>query len=197
MPPIYFASHEPNPRRAQVPRANHLLCLREPLHDRVPGCSCSGLFLRAMPADCTEHYRPARTLRQQPTAVRAVPSQPMTTDIFVFGSNLAGRHGAGSALEAIKKHGALRGQGWGIQGRSYAIPTKGWSMTTLPLHAIEHHVLEFIQFAKDHPEFKFNIVAIGCGLAGYTAKEIAPMFRDVPDNCLLPNEFLKALNCNQ
>jgi hypothetical protein len=110
-------------------------------------------------------------------------------EIFVFGSNLAGRHGAGSALHAKRHHGAIQGQGVGFQGSSYAIPTKDSKLVTLPLDQIEPHVKAFISFATEHPELKFNIVRIGCGLAGYTDKEMAPMFKDCPSNCILPKEW--------
>lgn len=107
-------------------------------------------------------------------------------EIFVFGSNLAGRHGKGAALHALKHHGAIYHCGWGIQGNSYGIPTKDLNIRTLPLHTISLHVDEFIQFAKEHPTWTFNITRIGCGLAGYTDSDIAPMFKGAPANCNLP-----------
>jgi len=117
----------------------------------------------------------------------------MKEHIFVFGSNLAGRHGKGSAKEAFMHHGAVYGQGVGLQGRSYAIPTKDKSLKKMPLHDIEPYVSEFMGFAREHPEMTFDIVAIGCGLAGYTPEQIAPMFRGVPENCRLPQEFMSVL----
>lgn len=113
--------------------------------------------------------------------------------VFVFGSNRAGRHGAGSAREAILKYGAEYGVGYGRSGNSYAIPTKDSHLKTLPLSTIESYVALFIEYAKSHPELEFDIVAIGCGLAGYRPDQIAPMFKDVPPNCRLPNEFIDAL----
>lgn len=107
-------------------------------------------------------------------------------EIFVFGSNLAGRHGKGAALHALKHHGALYGCGRGIQGNSYGIPTKDLYIRTLPLDTIRLNVDEFIQFAKEHPEAIFNVTRIGCGLAGYKDQDIAPMFKDAPTNCNLP-----------
>ena len=107
-------------------------------------------------------------------------------DIFVFGSNLAGRHGAGAALFAKKHHGAIYGQGIGLQGQSYGIPTKGNQLQILPISAIQHHVKVFIDFASAHPEHTFNVTRIGCGLAGYTDAQIAPLFRGAPINCNLP-----------
>ncbi len=76
----------------------------------------------------------------------------MTRPIFVFGSNLAGRHGKGAALFARQKHGAVYGQGVGLQGHSYAIPTKDEQLRTLPLEAIREHVEEFKRFAAEHRE---------------------------------------------
>ena len=111
------------------------------------------------------------------------------TTIFVFGSNLAGIHGRGSAKEAVMHHGAVYRMGKGLQGNSYAIPTKDENLITLPLHEIENHVMEFITFAYVHPYLTFNIVAIGCGLAGYKPEDIAPMFKNAPSNCNLPREF--------
>jgi hypothetical protein len=109
--------------------------------------------------------------------------------VFVFGSNLAGRHGKGAALEARRMHGAKYGQAVGLQGNSYAIPTKDEHIRTLPLDRIKPYVDEFILFARGHPTWTFNVTAIGCGLAGYTPKDIAPMFALAPENCILPDEF--------
>ena len=112
---------------------------------------------------------------------------------FVFGSNESGRHGAGAAAHAFKYFGAIWGKGVGLFGQSYAIPTKDKSIETLPLTSIKKYVDEFLLFAKEHPELTFHVTAIGCGLAGYTAPDIAPMFRNSPNNCILPNEFLSYL----
>ena len=113
--------------------------------------------------------------------------------IFVFGSNLAGRHGKGAALYAREHHGAIYGQGIGLQGSSYAIPTKDAQIRTLPLHQIRRHVDDFKAFAASRPDLVFQVTAIGCGLAGYTPADIAPLFRDVPRNCTLPDVFLSYL----
>jgi hypothetical protein len=107
--------------------------------------------------------------------------------IFVFGSNLAGRHGKGAALEAKQRHGAIYGQGVGLQGCSYGIPTKNRDLWTLPLAEIEFYVERFLEFAAEHPELNFNVTRIGCGLAGYQDKDIAPMFKGAPVNCVLPD----------
>ena len=113
----------------------------------------------------------------------------MSRAIFVFGSNLAGRHGKGAALFARQHHGAVYGQGVGLQGDSYAIPTKDEAIRTLPLRDIRGYVNAFISFACRHPEMTFNLTAIGCGLAGYRPSDIAPMFRHAPSNVIKPAEF--------
>lgn len=110
-------------------------------------------------------------------------------EIFVFGSNLAGRHGAGSALEAFRNHGAIYGQGIGWQGNSYAIPTKDSGFNTLPLRSIEFYVHKFLREAATLPDVTFNVVAIGCGLAGFSPAQIGPLFRGYTSNVILPPEF--------
>ena len=114
-------------------------------------------------------------------------------DIFVFGSNLSGRHGKGAALFAKNYHGAVYGQGVGLQGNSYAIPTKDNKIKTLPLAEIKKYVDIFIQFAQDNPDLRFILTAVGCGLAGYKPHEIAWMFKNVPNNIILPEEFKECL----
>ena len=107
-------------------------------------------------------------------------------EIFVFGSNLAGAHGGGAARIAVERFGAVMGQGVGLQGQSYAIPTmQGGPNTILP------YVEEFIAFAKQHPELTFLVTRIGCGIAGFTPKEIAPLFAGAVDveNIHLPEDF--------
>lgn len=107
--------------------------------------------------------------------------------VFVFGSNFAGRHGAGAAKFALQERGAIYGQGVGPQGDSYAIPTKDASLWPLRLSEIERHVNDFIVYAIDHPELTFEVTRVGCGLAGYTDEQIAPMFVHAPKNCELPD----------
>ena len=114
--------------------------------------------------------------------------------IFVFGSNLAGRHGKGAAKFAVEHHGAIYGIGIGLQGNSYAIPTKDKQLDTLPKYLIQDYVDESLNFAYVHSNFKFQVTAIGCGLAGYSPKDIAPMFKYAPDNCVLPEEFKEVLS---
>ena len=107
-------------------------------------------------------------------------------EIFVFGSNLAGMHGGGAAYIALKKFGAKLGQGVGLQGQSYAIPTMQGGVET-----ITPYVDEFIAFAREHPELHFLVTRIGCGIAGFDADEIAPLFRAAKDmeNISLPRDF--------
>ena len=113
---------------------------------------------------------------------------------FVFGSNLAGRHGAGAALYARKHHGAVIGKGIGICGNSYAIPTKDANIVTLPISEIRKYVNQFIEFAERNEEMTFMVTRIGCGLAGYTDIQIAPLFKEAPENCVLPNEWEQYIN---
>jgi len=107
-------------------------------------------------------------------------------EIFVFGSNLAGAHGGGAARAAMNKFGAIWGQGVGLQGQSYAIPTMQGGVET-----IKPYVDEFIEFAKAHPEMKFLVTRIGCGIAGFKDDEIAPLFKDALtiENIWLPKSF--------
>lgn len=116
------------------------------------------------------------------------------TEIFVFGSNRAGRHGKGAALYARQHHGAIYGQGEGLQGTSYAIPTKDAMIRTLSLDIIRLHVSRFLNCANYRPDLTFRLTPIGCGLAGYSPEQIAPMFRDAPSNVTLPDEFKRVLS---
>lgn len=115
------------------------------------------------------------------------------TNIFVFGSNMAGRHGRGAALYARKHCGAVYGQAYGLQGTSFAIPTKDAALRSLPLDAIRRWVDQFLDFAAENAALTFEVTPIGCGLAGYTPEEVAPMFWAVPGNVILPGVFKKAL----
>lgn len=107
-------------------------------------------------------------------------------EVFVFGSNLEGMHGGGAARIAYKKFGAVWGQGVGIQGQSYGIPTMHGGTDV-----IKPYVDEFIEYAKQHPEKKFLVTPVGCGIAGFTESEIAPLFKDAKDveNIWLPEKF--------
>lgn len=118
----------------------------------------------------------------------------MNEPVFVFGSNLAGRHGKGAALWAKQHRGAIYGQGVGHQGNSYAIPTKDRELSTLHLSSIAYYVAQFLAHAKNQPAVKFQLTPIGCGLAGYRPEQIAPMFMDAPPNVILPPEFERVLS---
>ena len=104
-------------------------------------------------------------------------------EIFVFGSNLKGMHGGGAAYIAYRKFGAIMGQGVGLQGQSYGIPTMQGGIET-----IRPYVDEFIQFAKEHPTLTFLVTRIGCGIAGFTDDEISPLFEKAHyvENIVLP-----------
>lgn len=125
----------------------------------------------------------------------------MTETIFVFGSNLAGRHGKGAALEAREKWGAKYGVPVGRTGNAYAIPTKdgrgGASLSdpaqTLPLVAIRTFVERFLDYARANPDLTFMVTPIGTGLAGYSYEEIAPLFRRAPSNCKFVKGFELAM----
>ena len=107
-------------------------------------------------------------------------------EIFVFGSNLEGMHGGGAALLAYKRFGAIWGQGVGLQGQSYGIPTMHGGVDV-----IRPYVDEFIAFAKAHPEYVFLVTKIGCGIAGFKETEIAPLFKAAAgtENIALPRSF--------
>lgn len=109
--------------------------------------------------------------------------------VFVFGSNEAGIHGAGAAAYAHKQEGAVWGKGVGHYGNSYAIPTKDLKIQTLGLRTINVYVMNFIEYARKHPELEFKVTQIGCGLAGLRPKDIAPMFKDAPSNCLFDTDW--------
>lgn len=111
-------------------------------------------------------------------------------EIFVFGSNLAGKHGGGAAWYAYQKFGAVWGEGVGLHGQTYAIPTMQGGVET-----IKPYVDQFIAFAMQHPELTFLVTRIGCGIAGFTDEEIAPLFKAamLVDNILLPGSFCKYL----
>jgi hypothetical protein len=107
-------------------------------------------------------------------------------EVFVFGSNEAGRHGKGAALQAMK-FGAKYGQGYGATPQTYAIPTKDDKLKTLPVHKIRVFVLAFTMYAMMYSKSKFLVTPIGCGLAGYKPEDIAPLFQEASE---LPNVYL-------
>ena len=120
-------------------------------------------------------------------------------EIFVFGSNEAGIHGAGAAKTAREKFGAIYGVPFGLMGQSFAIPTKDRNIKTLLLPNIQNYLVSFIKFAIDNPQLKFYLTKIGCGLAGYTTNDIklilwkavdlATNNGELPQNIIIPIEF--------
>lgn len=127
------------------------------------------------------------------TAKRYTPERIDTLaddEIFVFGSNLAGCHGGGAARIAHTRFDAIYGQGVGIQGNSYAIPTMHGGPDK-----IAPYVDDFIRYAKEHTDKTFMVTRIGCGIAGFKSEQIAPLFRDAlgVDNIILPRDFVRVL----
>ncbi len=112
-------------------------------------------------------------------------------EIFVFGSNQAGMHGGGAARLAHERFGAVWGQGVGLQGQSYAIPTMQGGVDT-----VRPYVDEFVRFAQSRPDLKFYVTPIGCGIAGFTPKEMAPLFSDAlhVENVILPEVFVREIS---
>ena len=112
-------------------------------------------------------------------------------EIFVFGSNESGYHGAGAARLAADRFGAKMGQGFGMAGNTFAIPTKDWDIQTLPLNVVAMYVARFIAFAKMNPKKTFLVTKIGTGLAGLKIEDIAPMFQEAmkSGNIVLPKDF--------
>ena len=121
-------------------------------------------------------------IKQKRTTIECI-SRLEPNEIFVFGSNLRGLHGGGAAYIAYSKFGAIMGQGVGLQGQSYAIPTMQGGVDT-----IRPYVDEFIKFAKENRNLTFLVTRIGCGIAGFTDKDIAPLFKKghEVDNIILP-----------
>lgn len=112
-------------------------------------------------------------------------------EVFVFGSNLAGAHAGGAARLALEYFGAVWGQGVGLQGQSYAIPTMQSGVDT-----VKPYVDEFVRFAQSRPDLKFYVTPIGCGIAGFTPKEMAPLFADAlrVENVILPVMFVREMD---
>ena len=111
-------------------------------------------------------------------------------EIFVFGSNLAGMHSGGAARTARERFGAIEGQGVGLQGNSYAIPTMQGGVET-----IKPYVDEFLELAREWDQTTFLVTRIGCGIAGFKDEEIAPLFAEALDlyNVVLPRSFVEVI----
>lgn len=104
-------------------------------------------------------------------------------EVFVFGSNAFGAHGGGAARTAYQKFGAVWGEGRGLHGQSYAINTMSG------IDTMRQEINTFLAFALDHPELRFLVTEIGCGIAGYTPEEVAPFFRGASPNVMLSESF--------
>lgn len=109
--------------------------------------------------------------------------------VFVFGSNMAGQHHDGAARVAAQHFGALQGVARGWMGQSYAIPTLNEHLQSMPLSQIEHYVNDFKIYTHNHPRQHYFITALGCGMAGYKVSEIAPLFKGISENVILPESF--------
>lgn len=112
-------------------------------------------------------------------------------EVFVFGSNLKGHHNGGAARMAHSRFGAEWGVGVGPTGKCYAIPTMHGGVED-----IKPYVDDFVEYVRNHPDNRFLVTRIGCGIAGFTDREIAPLFKDVKDtpNVCLPKEWLFILD---
>ena len=142
-------------------------------------------MLKEISSDDINHKRRMET-RISPQWITSLDED----EIFVFGSNLQGLHGGGAARLAYERFGAMWGEGSGLHGRTYAIPTMHGGT-----EKIAPYVNEFIAFAREHAELKFLVTEIGCGIAGFTVKEMAPLFRDALEieNIYLPERFIDKL----
>lgn len=135
--------------------------------------------------------------RITPDDIQRLPSKK---HIFVYGSNLAGIHGKGAALTATKKFAATRGRCHGLDNNSYGIPTKDTRFKQLPIDKIKRYVDNFVLDAKtwnsEDDKLYFLVTEIGCGLAGHSPEDIAPLFRDCLEleNVWLPERFINILN---
>lgn len=114
-------------------------------------------------------------------------TRPSKGQVFVFGSNEAGIHGAGAAALALE-YGAEWGKGVGHYGETYAIPTKDRDVKTLVLSKIRPYIADFVTYTKQHPELQFFVTRVGCGLAGYEDRQIAPLFKGAV-NCDFPESW--------
>lgn len=153
--------------------------------------ACSSQFLHYAKLQSSNYFeRKGETYESHKIADGITPSKIThlrPNDVFVFGSNLAGQHKGGAARTANKYFGAKWGVGEGHTGQSYAIPTMQGGVDT-----IKPYVDRFIQYTKEHPELHFFVTPIGCGIAGFEPKDIAPLFKEVlnASNVNLPWSFI-------
>ena len=150
--------------------------VREAVMEEAAPC---GAVMDFMQRRTTKNMEQKRTTPERITSLKP-------NEIFVFGSNLRGMHGGGAAYIAYRQFGAIMGQGVGLQGQSYAIPTMQGGVDT-----IKPYVDEFIEFAKQRPNLTFLVTRIGCGIAGFTEDEISPLFEKAHDkaNIILPRNW--------
>lgn len=127
-------------------------------------------------------------------------------EIFVFGSNTGGRHGAGAARTALDKFGAIYGQGEGLQGQSYGLPTvhdRTYYLDTMSILDIKKYVYNFLETTRNHKDLTFLVTQVGCGLGGWTVDDIAPIFSSVIEfpekygNVVLPKQFVEVIKKNK
>jgi hypothetical protein len=147
--------------------------------------------------ECRKKVDIEENLEMESTNNRITPdniTELKGNEIFVFGSNEAGRHGKGAAKTAMK-WGARYGQGFGIWGNTFAIPTMDKNIHKLKIERVERWINKFYQAASCLPYKKFLVTEIGCGLAGFKVKEIAPLFKECSklENVYLPHKFWKVL----
>lgn len=116
----------------------------------------------------------------------------MRREIFVFGSNLAGRHGKGAALFAAQKYGAQRGVGEGLTGDAYALPTKGERLECLPFEAIDAAICRFLRVAREMPDARFLLTPVGTGLAGHKKADVWAVLKreGMPENVALTSSWV-------
>ena len=159
--------------------------------EEVNMCCCADMAIPSearakMMKKAASNYFKQREGRIAPAKI----SKLKANEIFVFGSNLQGMHGGGAARAAVDRFGAIMGQGVGLQGQSYAIPTMQGGVET-----IKPYIDEFIEFATENPRYKFLVTRIGCGIAGFRDEEIAPLFREAleVENIYLPKSFIEIL----
>lgn len=134
---------------------------------------------------------PVRLLQRTATSENIQSLRP--GEVFVFGSNVDGWHGKGAAKLAHKRFGARWGDGEGLTGSCYALPTVGHNLSRMPVSAIAKHVEKFLETARKHPHMRFLVTQVGCGLAGHKVDDIAPMFRASPPNVTLPAVFIQTI----
>ena len=192
-----FSDVDRDPRGRVITIAFYALTTPSKVHGSDDAAQAKWFALNDLPQLTFDHdhiLREARMKLREELSKGRISSERITildwNEVFVFGSNLQGAHGGGAARIAVEQFGAIWGQGVGLQGKSYAIPTMQGGVET-----IKPYVDEFVAFAKQHPEMTFLVTRIGCGIAGFTTEEIAPLFAGAIDvkNVHLPADFWEGL----